>query len=51
VAAAASGGGASVKDIGFRQAANRAARMPYANRAGNLASFIDRSLKGVFFYP
>jgi hypothetical protein len=30
--------------MGFRQAANRAARTPYANRVDNLASFIDRSL-------
>jgi hypothetical protein len=43
-AAAASGSGMSVKDTGFRQAVNRAARTPYANRADNLICFIDRSL-------
>jgi hypothetical protein len=40
----AAGSGVSVKDTGFRQAANRAARMPYANRDDNLICFIDRSL-------
>jgi hypothetical protein len=41
----AAGGGPSVKDTGFRQAVNRAARMlPYINRTSNFAGFIDRSL-------